>query len=176
MDNLKLMAIAKQIGLKGFGSMTTDEVREAVRTAYKQHQRMQTGIIDGTVVTDPEPTQKAIPAQDLESEIKALLRNGGGVPQKIQAIKLYRTRTGAGLVEAKRRVEEIEEAMDGGGVRAAVMPNINPNEPDWARKMTQERLKVELEKCDHKQYDQARTANWTRKRVVEELLAIGYGG
>jgi Ribosomal protein L7/L12 C-terminal domain len=43
----------------------------------------------------------------IEDGIEALLRNG----KKIEAIKVYRERTGLGLREAKDAVEEIEKAI-----------------------------------------------------------------
>ncbi len=48
---------------------------------------------------------------DIERELQQLLREG----RKIEAIKLYRDRTGASLLDAKRAVEAMQE----GGGRAA---------------------------------------------------------
>ncbi|MEZ5327737.1 MAG: ribosomal protein L7/L12 [Verrucomicrobiales bacterium] len=47
-----------------------------------------------------------------DSEITALLTQGN----KIAAIKLYREKTGVGLAEAKRKVEELAESLGGSNV------------------------------------------------------------
>src|SRR5262245_51417382 len=51
--------------------------------------------------TPPESIGSAQPLEEWEQEVRALLGEG----QKIQAIKLYRERTGAGLRQAKEAVE-----------------------------------------------------------------------
>lgn len=53
-------------------------------------------------IATPEPSP---PVQDHTQEYKQLLRRG----QKIQAIKLYRERTGVGLREAKEAIEALED-------------------------------------------------------------------
>lgn len=53
-----------------------------------------------------EPTGfRSDAANDLESEVVSVLQSEG----KIQAIKLYRERTGAGLKEGKDAVERLEQ-------------------------------------------------------------------
>jgi ribosomal protein L7/L12 len=54
-----------------------------------------------------EPLAPAAPAGDLTEEIRALVRAG----RMIEAIKLYRERTGTGLKEAKDAVDKIAAGM-----------------------------------------------------------------
>ncbi len=68
---------------------------------------------------DPE-AQGALP-EEIEAEVLAILENG----RKIEAIKLYRERTGAGLKEAKDAVEALARqhgiGASGSGCAGAVL-------------------------------------------------------
>lgn len=55
--------------------------------------------------TAGRPEDAAAPAMELEAEIIPLLKEG----RKIEAIKLHRERTGAGLKESKEAVERLAE-------------------------------------------------------------------
>jgi ribosomal protein L7/L12 len=54
-----------------------------------------------------EPLEATPPAGDVTEEVRALVRAG----RMIEAIKLYRERTGAGLKEAKDAVDGIAAGM-----------------------------------------------------------------
>jgi len=64
---------------------------------------------------EDQPEAAQLGSHSLDGRVLALLRDG----QKIEAIKLYRTMTGAGLKEAKDAVEAIERGESPPSVRSA---------------------------------------------------------
>ena len=67
--------------------------------------------------TSPPAAAREPIASDLEAEVRRLLAGG----QKVEAIKLLRERTGAGLAEAKTAVESLEA---GGPAALAARPAV----------------------------------------------------
>jgi ribosomal protein L7/L12 len=74
----------------------------------------------------PPPAAGAVPPNDVDADLWHLLKKG----EKIQAIKLYRERTGAGLADAKAAVEAIGRQhgirMQGAGCASMVLLGLVP--------------------------------------------------
>jgi len=68
-----------------------------------------TGVKTGHPHETPAEQRNSPPSEELIAQIKAMLANGMDIGVKIQAIKLYRNGTGAGLKEAKDFVEDLAE-------------------------------------------------------------------
>jgi ribosomal protein L7/L12 len=85
-QGLKIEAIKRYRAQTGLGLAEAKAAVEAIERGEKPH-----------------PAPGAVPPNDVDADLWDLLKKG----EKIQAIKLYRERTGAGLAEAKRAVEAI---------------------------------------------------------------------
>ncbi|MFI6563837.1 ribosomal protein L7/L12 [Streptomyces sp. NPDC050534] len=94
MDILGLSLIILLV-LFGIGSIENRISRQDKRVARVEHKLDL--ILDHLGLREPEPWS---------DEVGALLRDG----RKIEAIKVYREATGAGLKEAKEAVEKIDPA------------------------------------------------------------------
>jgi ribosomal protein L7/L12 len=74
----------------------------------------------------PPTVPGAVPPNDVDADLWDLMKKG----EKIQAIKLYRERTGAGLAEAKRAVEAIARQhgipLQGAGCASLVLLGLVP--------------------------------------------------
>jgi ribosomal protein L7/L12 len=87
------------------------------------------------------------PSPDLEQQVRTLLDQG----QKIAAVKLYKDRTGAGLVEAKEAVEAIQAGADppapsdiGGDLEAELLRWLGAGQKIQAVKLYKDRTGVSL--------------------------------
>ena len=78
---------------------------EGLRTGGKQRKKRSSQVKPGQLPEIPLEQRTSPVSEELIRKIKSLLANG----LKIQAIKLYRDETGAGLKDAKDFVENLEE-------------------------------------------------------------------
>jgi len=100
----KVLAGDKIGAIKLYRELTGVGLAEA-KSAVEQMQTQLRGFASAEVVLPTRPTSPATP--QFNAEINEAIFAG----KKIVAIKLYRERTQAGLAEAKRAVEEIEEQL-----------------------------------------------------------------
>ena len=92
------------------GQVDLDDLKARVAklelaVATLQSQSPGGGVPYGSAQPTPPPLDASVPAADVAwmSEVQVLVTQG----QKIQAIKLYRERTGSGLAEAKAAVDRL---------------------------------------------------------------------
>jgi large subunit ribosomal protein L7/L12 len=113
------------------------------------------------------PEENAVRPQSLEAEVKELFASHG----KIEAIKYYRQRTGAGLAEAKQAVEAIAEGTSSSGAVAGadladqIEPLLRNGNVIGAIKLYRERTGVGLKQAKDDVEALARGRNIPLKQV-----------